>query len=197
VLEERCEGRPVLAGHSMGSHTVANYALDHAEDLAAVVLIGPAVLGLPPPDEALESWDRLADGLERDGVNGFMEAYESSLDADPGWTETILRFTRERMEQHRHPGAVAAAMRQVPRSLPFNGTQELESLDLPALLVASYDDADPGHPYAVAEAWAEAIPGARMISEEKGKAPLAWQGGKLSRAIAEFCEEPQVAERLG
>ena len=67
----------------------------------------------------------------------------------------------------------------------------------PTLVVASHDDADPGHPYAVAEEWSERIPGARLISEAEGESPLAWQGGKLSREIAAFCEEPAVSERLG
>jgi hypothetical protein len=63
-------------------------------------------------------------------------------------------------------------------------------------VVASHDQADPQHPYPVAEAWAEAIPGARLISEEPGQAPLPWQGGKAAREIAGFCEQPAVAERL-
>ena len=52
---------------------------------------------------------------------------------------------------------------------------------MPALVVASHDEADPGHPYAAAAAYAEALPRARLISEEEGESPLAWQGGKLSR----------------
>ena len=67
---------------------------------------------------------------------------------------------------------------------------------MPALVVASHDDADPGHPYAVAEEWAERLPQATLISEEPGESPLAWQGGKLSREIAAFCERPEVAARL-
>jgi hypothetical protein len=35
------------------------------------------------------------------------------------------------------------------------------------------------------------------VSEEPGESPLAWQGGKLSREIATFCDEPAVSERLG
>jgi hypothetical protein len=62
-------------------------------------------------------------------------------------------------------------------------------------VVASRDQADPGHPYAVAEAWSQAIPGARLTSEEAGQSPLAWQGGRLSRAIAEFCESEPVLTR--
>jgi hypothetical protein len=55
--------------------------------------------------------------------------------------------------------------------------------------VASRDEADPGHPYAVGERYAEMIPGARLLSEEPGKSPLAWQGGQLSRVIAEAAEK--------
>jgi pimeloyl-ACP methyl ester carboxylesterase len=94
---------------------------------------------------------------------------------------------------NRHPEALVEALREVPRSRPFESMDELRGLDLPALVVASHDDADPGHPYAVAAAYAEALPRARLLSEEKGESPLAWQGGRLSRAIAAFCEEPAVA----
>jgi pimeloyl-ACP methyl ester carboxylesterase len=196
VIADGVEGLPVVCGDSMGCHTAATYALQHAGELAGAVLIRPVTLGLPAPEEVIAHWDRLADGLERDGVDGFMGAYEEDLDLAPEFEQTVLRFTRERMELHRHPRALARAVREVPRSIPFEGIVELESLDLPALVVGSRDEGDPGHPYAVAEAWAAALPRARMISEETGESPLAWQGGRLSRAIAGFCERPEVAERL-
>lgn len=196
VLEARAdESRVVLAGHSMGAHTLAAYALEHPDHVAGLVAVGPVVTGAAPSEDSLAEWDRLADGLENGGVEGFLAAYEHGL--DPDWRETILRFTRARLEAHRHPEAVARALREVPRALPFDGLVELEHLDLPALVVASRDDADPGHPYAVAEAWAERLPQARLISEDEGESPLAWQGGKLSREIAAFCEQDEVAERLG
>jgi pimeloyl-ACP methyl ester carboxylesterase len=198
VLADRCPGdRPVLCGHSMGCHTAVAYALENADAVAAMVLAGPVTLGIPATEETLGYWDRLADGLEKGGVEGFMEAYEASLEAAPSWRETALRITRERMKLHLHPEAVARALREVPRSLPFDGLAELETLDVPALVVASYDEADPGHPYAIAEAWAERLPAARLVSEEPGKSPLAWQGGRLSRAIADFVDDPRVRERLG
>ena len=193
VLEDQCEGTPVLAGHSMGCHTAAAFALQAPERARAVVLIGPASAGLPPPEEVLAHWDRLADGMERGGVGGFMEAYEADLAVDADWVERVLRITRERMERHRDPKAMARVLREVPRSLPFDGLVELESLDLPALVVASRDDADPGHPYAVAEAWAASLPQAELVSEAPGESPLAWQGGKLVRAIADFCERVGVS----
>jgi len=92
--------------------------------------------------------------------------------------------------------AVARALRETTASLPFSGIETLEQLGVPVLVVASHDDADPGHPWDVAVEWTERIPGARMVSEADGESPLAWQGGKLSREIADFCSEDAVAERL-
>ena len=187
VLAERCPGEaPILIGHSMGAHTAAALALSRSAGLAGLVLICPASLGEPILDEAAAYWDRLADGLERGGVEGFLDAYDEDL--DPEWRETLLRIARERLSRHRSPEAVADALRAVPRSLPFEGLGELEFLGVPTLVVASRDEADPGHPYAIAEAWAERIPGAELISEDPGSSPLAWQGGRLSRAIADWAE---------
>jgi 3-oxoadipate enol-lactonase len=178
----------------MGAHTLTAYALDAPDRVAGVVAIGPVFLGAAAAEETLAYWDRLAAGLEQGGVEGFIAAYDHDL--EPAWRETILRITRERLALHRHPEAVARALREVPRSSPFESVAELEFLDLPALVVASHDEADPGHPYAVAEAWAERLPRASLVSEEPGSSPLAWQGGRLSREIAAFCERPGVAERL-
>jgi pimeloyl-ACP methyl ester carboxylesterase len=195
VLDAETDGRVVLAGHSMGAHTAAAFALRAPERLAGVVLIGPAYPGLPTSEEVLANWDELADGLERGGIDGFLAAYERQ-GLNPEWRDTLIRITRERLSTHLHPDAVAQAMREVPRDVPFEGMDELEFLDLPALVVASYDEADPGHPYAVADAYAARLPNARLASEDEGESPLAWQGGKLSREIARFCEQPEVAERL-
>ncbi|MDP9188207.1 MAG: alpha/beta hydrolase [Actinomycetota bacterium] len=197
VLGERAAGSPVLVGNSMGCHTAAAYALDHSDELAGAVFVGPESLGLPRSDEALAYWDGLAAGLERAGVQGFMRAYEAGLTLEGRWREVVLRITRERIALHRRPEALAAALREVTRSRPFDGLSELESLGLPALVVASHDEADPGHPYDVAAAWAESLPNARLVSEDVGESPLAWQGGRLSREVAEFCERPEVAARLG
>jgi 3-oxoadipate enol-lactonase len=196
LIDDRAgEGRVVLAGHSMGAHTLAAFALAAPERVAGIVAIGPAYAGVLPGEDDLAAWDRLADGLESGGVEGFVEAYDRDL--DPEWRDVLLRVARERLSAHRHPEAVAQALREVPRSAPFEDLSELEFLELPALVVASHDEADPGHPYAVADAWAERLPQSRLVSEERGQSPLAWQGGRLSRAIAEFCTEPEVAERLG
>lgn len=197
VIDERAGEAPVvLAGHSMGAHTMAALAMERPERIAGMALIGPATLGTPLPPDALGDWDALADALERGGVEEFVRVNENPA-LDDHWREVVARITRERLGRHRHLDAVAEALREVPRSVPFDGLDELAFLDVPALVVASHDDADPGHPRSVAEVWAERLPRARLVGEEPGESPLAWQGGKLSREIAAFCEEPEVRERMG
>ena len=182
------DGPLVLAGHSMGAHTVVGYALRHPDRLAGLVVIGPVYVG-EASESSLEYWDGLATALERGGVEGFLDYIDLHQGADSPWRESVLRFTRERMLLHRHPEAVVEALRQVPRSRPFASMEDLESLEVPALVVASHDVADPGHPREAAEAYAERLPRARLVGEEAGESPLAWQGGRLSREIASFCEE--------
>jgi 3-oxoadipate enol-lactonase len=178
----------LLGGHSMGAHTAVAYALRNPERLAGLVVVGPVYTG-EISESSLLYWDGLTAALERGGVDGFVEYIGANQEIDPRWRDSVLRFTRERMLLHRHPEALAEALRETPRSRPFGSLEELSRLQMPALVVASNDDADPGHPFESAAAYAEALPRARLISEGEGESPLAWQGGKLSRAIAEFYAE--------
>jgi pimeloyl-ACP methyl ester carboxylesterase len=181
-------GSFVLAGHSMGAHTAVAYALRHAERLDGLVLIGPTYSG-EVTAASLAYWDGLAAALEEGGVDGFVDYIDRNQETDPAWRDSVLRFTRERMLRHRHPEALVEALRQVPRSPPFGAMEDLERLQVPALVVASHDAADPGHPRRVAEGYARMLPRARLTGEEEGESPLAWQGGRLSREIAAFCAE--------
>jgi pimeloyl-ACP methyl ester carboxylesterase len=172
----------------MGAHTAVRLALDAPERVAGLVVITPAFDPEAPEDEGLERWDALSEGLRTGGVDGFVEAY-GDPQVPEQWRETVDKVLRQRLAAHEHPEAVADALRAVPRSRPFEGWDALGAIDVPTVVVASRDDADPGHPYAVGEAYAERIPGARLRSEEPGSSPLAWQGGRLSKVIAELAEQ--------
>jgi pimeloyl-ACP methyl ester carboxylesterase len=172
----------------MGAHTAMAFALAWPERVSALVQITPAYDGRPrEDDEDLAEWDRLADGLARGGVDGFLDAYQPKV--DERFRETVMTVTRQRLERHRHLDAVADALRVVPRSLAFEGLEELEHVEIPTLIVASRDEADPGHPYAVGKAYSERLPNARLVTEDEGKSPLAWQGARLSKEIASFLAE--------
>jgi pimeloyl-ACP methyl ester carboxylesterase len=185
VLDALEVDRAVLAGVSMGAHTLLWLALRAPERVAGMVVITP---GYDPETAGgtarLARWDALADGLEHGGVDGFVSAY--GLSAVPErWRETVEKVIRQRLALHEHPEALADALRVVPRSRPFDAMSDLAAIAGPAVVVASDDDADPEHPRALGEAYARAIPGARLVTDEPGRSPIAWQGSQLSRLIAE------------
>ena len=188
VLDHLGVDQAALGGASMGAHTTMAFALAYPERVPALVQITPAYDGRPRSgSKEIAYWKRLADGLEQGGIDGFIEALDSGV--DERWRDTALTVARQRLERHRHVDAVADALRVVPRSIAFEGLEELEAVEAPTLVVASRDEADPGHPYAIGEEYAQRLPNGRLVSEDPGASPLAWQGARLSKSIAEFLEE--------
>ena len=189
VLDRLAIERAVLAGVSMGAHTALRMALQSPARVGGLVVITP---GYDPgtQDEAgrLARWDALAAGLEHGGVEGFVRAYGDGGVA-ARWREATLTALRQRMALHEHPRAVADALRAVPRSRPFGTLGELRALSMPVTVIASGDDADPGHPEALAEAYAAAIPDATLVRDEPGSSPLAWQGSRVSAVIADVVRD--------
>jgi len=161
VLDELGIERAVLAGASMGAHTLLRFALAHPERAAGLVVITPAYDGERAiSDERLERWDRLADGLRRGGIDGFVEAYGDPQVDTPELARTVITVIRQRLALHEHLDALADALTTVPRSRPFAAVEDLAAIDAPVAVVGSNDGADPEHPFAVAEAYADTIPGA-------------------------------------
>ncbi len=183
VLDDRGVERAVLVGMSMGAAVAASAALMYPNRVCALVAITPAHLGTRAADPA--RWQRLAAGLETGGADGFVNAY-----GDPGVPPTSLdlirRVMRQRMSRHLSPSAVADALRHTTADAAFDGEDALCAITCPTLVIGSRDRLDPDHPMRTAERWAQLIPGAALMVEDDGQSPLAWRGGSLSRAIADF-----------
>jgi pimeloyl-ACP methyl ester carboxylesterase len=189
VLDELEVERAVLAGASMGAHTIVRFALSHPERVAALGLITPAydpAADMTGPG-APAAWDALARGLREGGVEGFLAASDFSSAPDR-WRATVEQVVRQRLSAHEHPEAVADALEVVPRSRAFEDMQELAEIETPTLVLASRDEPDPGHPLAVGEQYAQTIPHAHLIVEDPGRSPIAWQGGQLSKALLELAD---------
>jgi pimeloyl-ACP methyl ester carboxylesterase len=179
--------RAVVAGASMGALTALHFALMQPHRVAALGVITPAYDPTIPAPLASER-DALAAGLRGAGVEGFLEAYDFTSIPEQ-WRETVATVIRQRLALHEHPTAVADALEVVPRARPFTDLRELAAIAVPTLVVASRDEVDPGHPLALAEAYAQAIPGAGLRVEEGGpplRSPIAWQGGQLSKLLIEL-----------
>jgi pimeloyl-ACP methyl ester carboxylesterase len=185
VLDHAGAERVVLAGASMGAHTLIWLALHRPERVAGLVIITPAFSGGEDSDpERLARWDALAEGLRHGGIDGFVAAYgEPSV--PERWRETVIKVIRQRLALHEHPDALADALRAVPRSRPFERWEQLGAIDAPTAIVTSRDEADPEHPFATGRRYAEAITGARFVTEDEGSSPLAWQGAQVSKIISE------------
>jgi pimeloyl-ACP methyl ester carboxylesterase len=186
VLRELGIERPILVGASMGATTTMTWALDHADRVPALVQITPAYAGVPRSD-GLEDhqWRRFADVLEEGGIEAFVEIAEPAGIPDK-WRESVRTATRQRLERHRHLDALPHALRTVPFAAAFHGLELLEGFESPVLVVGTRDEVDTLHPLAVARQYAERLPNAELAVEEPGESPLAWQGARLSRAIARF-----------
>jgi pimeloyl-ACP methyl ester carboxylesterase len=187
LLDARGIERAVLAGASMGAHTLLRFALEHPGRVAGAVVITPA--WTEDRDPGLAGWDRLAQGLREGGVEGFIAAYDFGR-KPPAWHDTLEKVLRQRLAAHDHPAAVADALEQIPRSAPYRSVSELGALHgIPVTVVADRDEPDPGHPLEIGERYAEVIPGARLVVEAEGESPIAWRGGSLSKVIAAVAAE--------
>lgn len=188
VLAQLDVERAALVGSSMGAATAMAFALAHPERVPALVQITPAYTGCAlSADVETDRWGTLASALESGGVEAFVAAAQA--DGIPErWRAVAREATRQRMERHGHPDAVAHALRQVPRSSAWKGLDPLRRLDVPVLIVGSRDDADSLHPLAVAREYERRLPRAELVVEDRGSSPLAWQGARLSGAIADFFE---------
>jgi pimeloyl-ACP methyl ester carboxylesterase len=186
VLDALSVERAVLAGVSMGSHTILELALRAPERVAGLVVITPAYNGPEATTGArIERWDRLSTALREGGVEAFIDAYGSSGIASARLAETVHTVIRQRMALHEHLDALADALASVPRSTPFREVGDLAAVQAPTVVIGSSDGADPEHPFSVAQAYSEAIPNARLLTERPGSSPLAWQGSQVSKIIAE------------
>lgn len=190
VLDSCGFKRAILVGISMGAHTAVHFALRHPERVAALVLVTP---GFDPQtaESRQPRWDALSRALRGGGIDGFLAAYDSTgLPAE--WRDRVRTVIALRLARHENLDAVADALSAVPRSRPFEDFSELAAITAPAVVVGSRDDADPEHPLATAQRYADALPAAELLVEDPGRPPLAWQGGRLSRVIAKLSERARA-----
>ena len=130
VLDERGIERAVLAGASMGAHTLLRFALEHPERAAGAGRHHPRLRPRRPrrpgaPRALGRARRRAADGRR----GGLRRGLRRSAACPRRGATRSLTVLRQRLAAHEHPEAVADALRAVPRSRPFDRSHDLAAID--------------------------------------------------------------------
>jgi len=130
---EAVDGRPTyLLGHSMGGELALDYALDHQDDLAALVLSAPAVV---PGDDINKLLVGLAKRIGRlvPGLPG-QKLSSASISRDP---EVVRAYDEDPLVfRGKLSAGIGGAMLRTMDSFPAR----LPSLRLPLLVLSGTDD---------------------------------------------------------
>jgi pimeloyl-ACP methyl ester carboxylesterase len=149
------EGRrlALAGGISLGAHAVATWAAgSRGTDLPALVLTMPAWIGTPDAVAALTAAS--ADEIEREGTAGILARLTAGAGGDWVVEELVAAWTDA------DPATLPRSLRAAASSRAPT-LEELARIRARTVVVALADD--PLHPQSVAEAWADAIPGARLV----------------------------------
>jgi pimeloyl-ACP methyl ester carboxylesterase len=167
----------VLVGVSMGAATALAVATKYPGRVHALVLVRPAWLNRPLPDNLLV-FPEVARLLRAEGPVRGREIFEESgnyreVEAiSPSGAASLLG-------QFDQPGAVARVRRleEMPSSVPYQDPRSLARLSVPALVIGA--PSDPVHPIGYAEELASLLPGSsfalltsRDLSPERNRADL-------------------------
>lgn len=172
-------------GVSMGAGCVARMLLDEVDGprrLERAVLVLPASLDAPMPGAGAQRLRDLADAVEARDVE---RAAVLLRDHQPAAVRALpaVRVWARRRSAELTGWPVAPVLRAVAGLAPMPDRQALAAVDVPVLVVAQEDDE--AHPVAVARAYTEVLPKARLELLPPGAVP--WRGReRLREVITEF-----------
>lgn len=153
--------RFVLGGISMGAGVTARFASQWPERLRGVVLVRPAWLDRPSP-ENLALLPKVAKILDEVGIENGAKSF-GELPEFPAYT----RFTGDSPEKAwkvcEQPGYVERRIRldRISKDCPIGSWGEVENIQIPALVVGSKRDAT--HPWEFAVEWSKRLPCAELV----------------------------------
>ena len=186
------EHRPRRARRRLDGRAHAlRFALDHPERVAALGLITPAfdpavcptVRERRPPPGA----DAPRAGAARGWGGGVRRAPMTSPRVPPALAGDRRDGPAPAALRPRAPRGVADALEVVSALAAVRGLRRARRIAVPDGRGRQPRRGRPGHPLAVAERYARAIPGATLMVEDRGpppRSPIAWQGGQLSKVLA-------------
>ncbi|MGH7542961.1 MAG: alpha/beta fold hydrolase, partial [Gemmatimonadota bacterium] len=192
VLEETARYPVVLVAYSCSSMLAVRYAVEHPERVGRLVCIAPQYAqSLPRPFE-----DRVARVIRED-FDGWRTRLFTKAHPEPHSLKAVEDTIQWAGETT--PDIFVEALRQIEKD---NVHDLLGRLQVPVLLLHGSDDAIV--PYSHGRKFADAVPGARIVTFEKGGHGLPGrEAAKVNRLIRDFVldrpveshQVPPMAER--
>ncbi|MGH3340643.1 MAG: ROK family protein, partial [Propionibacteriaceae bacterium] len=151
--------RFIIGGISLGAGTALNLAVRYPDRVTALVLCRPAWLDRPQAEFNRNAYTEIADLLDRypaeDAAKRYPQTrtYQTVRKGSPAAAASLLgQLTRPRAAQN------SVILCTFPGSSPTKSTDTWRALDIPTLVIGHHDD--PFHPYEIARAHTDTIPGA-------------------------------------
>ncbi len=170
----------------MGAATAARFAIDFPDHVRALVLIRPAWVDAPWP-ENLQLCPLIVQLFEEHGAEQWQHAFDehSQIQALRQKDPLIVDSTREQFDSPQNIDRRVRLVR-VPGDCPIRNWQEVESLDVPALVIGN--DRDLVHPLEMAREWAARLPNARFEQIPSKSENLEQHTQAVRRLFADFVE---------
>ena len=179
--------RAAWLGYSLGGRVALQVAADHPQAVAALLLEGasPGIADDAERGARRASDDALAERIERDGVEAFVDEWEqvplfASQRDMPAEARAAVRATRLAQRAH----GLANSLRGMGAGAQAPLHERLPSIAAPALLLAGSLDE---RYVAIAEEMAQTLPGATIgVIEGAGHAAHLERPGAFAQAVEDF-----------
>jgi pimeloyl-ACP methyl ester carboxylesterase len=176
----------IIGGISMGAAVSARYAILHPDRVRALVLVRPAWLDEGLPDGLL-LYPLVSEYLRRHGVAegrqlfAQLAKYQALREQFPDSAATLIgQFSQDEAVERR------GRLDFIPRDSPIRSWQEVEALQMPALVVGN--EPDVVHPWSYAVAWAEHLPFSRLVKVPSKPADYELHAREVRRHLTGFLE---------
>ncbi len=181
-----------LGGVSMGAGVALRLAYEQPERIRALVLVRPAWFTTASPPH-LAAFPVIAQLLRTEGV----ARGRASLQASEAYRRIRAESTvaaDSLLAQFARPHAVerAAVLERLPADRPLPDTSPWPQLTMPTLVIGT--ERDPVHPFACAEAWAQALPAATLRSATPKSVDEARHAEDVTTAIDDFLSPTRTAQ---
>jgi pimeloyl-ACP methyl ester carboxylesterase len=177
--------RFIIGGISLGAGTALNLAVRYPDRVTALVLCRPAWLDRPQAEFNRNAYTEIADLLDRypaeDAAKRYPQTrtYQTVRKGSPAAAASLLgQLTRPHAAQN------SVILRTFPGSSPTKSTDTWRALDIPTLVIGHHDD--PFHPYEIARAHTDTIPGATLRTVPSKDANAAGFASDIRTALRNF-----------